>query len=94
MNENQNTANEVQIEIPVGAAWAKTTKNGKTYFTGKIELNVVMFINENATEENKQPTLRIIGNAPRRDSREATKMKTSFKPQGQITNKHNEREQW
>ena len=43
-------------EEPIISLWCNVTKNGKKYLTGKIKKQrFVGFINEKATEENKQP---------------------------------------
>jgi uncharacterized protein (DUF736 family) len=53
----------------IGALWLQTAKSGYKYFNGKIELDgkeykIVVFKNENATEENRQPNYRILEQKP------------------------------
>jgi uncharacterized protein (DUF736 family) len=58
----------------IGALWLQTAKSGYKYFNGKIELDgkeykIVVFKNENATEENRQPNYRILEQKPLEDNK-------------------------
>lgn len=53
------------IKQDVGALWYHKRQTGKqAYMSGKIgETDVVAFVNKNATEENRQPAIRVYINA-------------------------------
>ena len=54
-------SNEKDVEqLEVASIWVQLSKNDKSYYTGKTNENerIVGFINENASEENKQPNIR------------------------------------
>jgi uncharacterized protein (DUF736 family) len=51
----------------IGALWVKTSKNGKKFMSGKVEVdgktvNIVVFKNEKTSE--KQPDYRILESVP------------------------------
>lgn len=46
--------------VELGALWKKSSKDGKTYFEGRLGNAVLVgFINEQANEENNQPAIRL-----------------------------------
>lgn len=54
----------------IGALWRRTSKKGGTYYSGKITVNgvteeLVGFDNEDATPENKQPSIKLYRSEPR-----------------------------
>lgn len=63
--------NGQSMKNPVLSLWCHASKNGKKYLTGKLDdKKVVAFINEKASEDNKQPYLNVYYSVDREEKQE------------------------